>query len=60
MVSSKLFAVSTLLGLMATLPVKSAQIPVTVGGPGGVTQFSPSSVVGCLYHALSSPLDDRP
>ncbi|KAI0279815.1 hypothetical protein BGY98DRAFT_966803 [Russula aff. rugulosa BPL654] len=44
MVSSKLFAVSALLGLMVTLPVKSAQIQVTVGGPGGVTQFSPTSV----------------
>jgi len=44
MVSSKLFALSALLGLMATLPVKSAQIQVTVGGPGGVTQYNPSSV----------------
>lgn len=44
MVSSKLFAASALLGLMATLPVKSAQIQVTVGGPGGTTQFTPSSV----------------
>jgi len=44
MVSSKLFAVSALLGLMAILPVKSAQIQVTVGGPGGITQFAPSSV----------------
>ena len=59
MVSSKLFAVSALLGLMATLPVKSAQIQVTVGGPGGVTQFTPSSVVGYLYSVLFSPLDDR-
>ena len=60
MVYSKLFAVSAMLGLMATLPVKSAQIQVTVGGPGGVIQYSPSSVVGCLYYVLSSPLDDRP
>jgi hypothetical protein len=59
MVSSKLFAVSALLGLMATLPVKSAQIQVTVGGPGGITQFSPSSVVGCQYSVLFLPLDDR-
>jgi plastocyanin len=44
MVYSKLFAVSAMLGLMATLPVKSAQIQVTVGGPGGVIQYSPSSV----------------
>jgi len=44
MFSSKLFALSSLLGLMAARPVRSAQIQVTVGGPGGVTQFSPSSV----------------
>jgi len=29
---------------MAVLPVKSAQIQVTVGGPGGITQYNPSSV----------------
>jgi len=44
MVSSKLFVLSSLLCLFAALPVRSAQIQVTVGGPGGVTQFSPSSV----------------
>jgi len=43
MVSSKFFALSSLL-VMAALPVRPAQIQVTVGGPGGVTQFSPSSV----------------
>ena len=50
---SKLFALSALIGFMAVLPVKSAEIQVTVGGPGGVTQFSPSSVVDCLYNFLS-------
>ena len=44
---------------MATLPVKSAQIQVTVGGPGGVIQYNPPFVVGCPYYVLSSPLDDR-
>lgn len=41
---SKLFALSALIGFMTVLPVKSAEIQVTVGGPGGVTQFNPSSV----------------
>ena len=52
MVSSKFFALSSLL-VMAALPVRPAQIQVTVGGPGGVTQFSPSSVVGRLYYVQS-------
>ena len=47
---SKLFTLSALLGFMAVLPVKSAEIQVTVGGPGGVTQYNPSSVVGCLHN----------
>jgi hypothetical protein len=50
---SNLFALSALLGFMAALPVKSAQIQVTVGGPGGIIQYNPSSVVGCLYEFLS-------
>jgi plastocyanin len=41
---SNLFALSALLGFMAALPVKSAQIQVTVGGPGGIIQYNPSSV----------------
>jgi len=60
MVSFKLFALSTLLGLMVAAPVKSAQIQVTVGGPGGVTQFSPSSVVGYYTMAYLQPPDNRP
>jgi len=35
---------------MAVLPVKSANFPVTVGGSGGITQFTPTTVVGCLYN----------
>lgn len=58
MTFSKFLALSALLGLMATLPVKSAEILVTVGGPGGVVQYSPNNVVGYLY-AISRllPLD---
>ncbi|KAI0003402.1 Cupredoxin [Russula compacta] len=44
MAFSKFLALSALLGLMATLPVKSAEILVTVGGPGGVVQYSPNNV----------------
>ena len=53
MYSSKLFALSSLLGLMAVLPVRSAQIQVTVGGPGGVTKFTPPTVVGRPHYFLS-------
>jgi len=45
---SNLFALSALLGFMAALPVKSADIQVTVGGAGGITQFNPSNVVSYL------------
>jgi len=41
---SKLFALSALLGFMAVLPVKSADISVTVGGPGGVIKYTPNNV----------------
>jgi len=41
---SKLSALSALLGFMAVLPVKSADFPVTVGGPGGIIQYNPTSV----------------
>jgi hypothetical protein len=47
---SKSFAISALLGLLAVLPVKAVEIPVTVGGPGGVVKYTPPSVVGCLYY----------
>lgn len=46
---SNSFAISALLGLMTVLPVKAADIQVTVGGPGGVVAYTPSSVVGYLY-----------
>jgi hypothetical protein len=54
---SNLFALSALLGFMAALPVKSADIPVTVGGPGGVTQFNPPNVVGYLHDSCREFLD---
>jgi len=41
---SNLFALSALLGFMTALPVKSANIQVTVGGPGGVVAYNPSNV----------------
>ncbi|KAH9955623.1 hypothetical protein BC827DRAFT_1236135 [Russula dissimulans] len=46
MMSFKTLSLSALLGLMmAALPVNSAQIEVTVGGPGGITLFNPNNVV---------------
>ena len=45
---SNLFALSALLGLLVALPVKSADIQVTVGGPGGIIQYNPSNVVSYL------------
>jgi len=45
MMSFKTLSLSALLGLMmAAAPVKSAQIQVTVGGPGGVTLFTPNNM----------------
>ena len=43
---SKLFALSTLLGLLAALPANAAEIEVVAGGPDGLIQYNPSFVVG--------------
>ena len=43
---SKLFALSTLLGLLAALPANAAKIEVVAGGPDGLIQYNPSFVVG--------------
>ncbi|KAI0261048.1 hypothetical protein BC834DRAFT_941179 [Gloeopeniophorella convolvens] len=40
----KLSVLSALISLAAIPPVRSAEIQVTVGGTGGITQYSPSSV----------------
>ena len=50
---SKLFAFSTLLGLLAALPSNAAEIEVVAGGPDGLIQYNPSFVVG---HSYDSPL----
>jgi len=44
---SKIFALSTLLGLLAALPANAAEIEVVAGGPDGLIQYNPSFVVGC-------------
>jgi len=41
---SKLFALSTLLGLLSALPANAAQIEVVAGGPDGLIQYNPSFV----------------
>jgi hypothetical protein len=56
---SNLFALSALLGFMAALPVKSANIQVTVGGPGGVVAYNPSNVVGSCTIFSCELLDQR-
>ena len=47
---SKLFALSTLLGLLAALPANAAEIDVVLGGPDGLIQYNPSFVVGDTYN----------
>ena len=42
---SKLFALSTLLGLLAALPSNAAEFEVVAGGPDGLIQYNPSFIV---------------
>jgi hypothetical protein len=56
---SKLFAFSTMLGLLAALPRATAQatvageVEVVLGGPDGLIQYNPGSVVGGPYNLPS-------
>ena len=57
---SKLFTLSTLLGLLVAMPAtvtsrpaKAKEMEVVVGGPGGLIQYSPYSVVGVLCNLPS-------
>jgi hypothetical protein len=53
---SKLFALSTLLGLlvaMPAMPAKAAVMEVTLGGPDGLIQYDPSFLVGVPYNLPS-------
>jgi hypothetical protein len=45
---SRLFVLSVLLSLTSVMSAEGANIQVTVGGPGGVTTYTPNSVVGCI------------
>jgi hypothetical protein len=47
---SKLFALSTVLGLLAALPSNAAEFEVVAGGPDGLIQYNPSFVVGTPYN----------
>jgi len=50
---SKLFALSTLLGLLVAMPAMSAkatEVEVVAGGPDGLIQYNPSFVVGVPYY----------
>lgn len=47
---SELFALSTLLGLLAALPANAAEIQVVAGGPDGLIQYNPSYVVSDTYN----------
>jgi len=42
---TKLFTLSTFLGLLAALPTNAAEIEVVAGGPDGLIQYNPSFVV---------------
>ena len=46
---SKLFAFSTLLGLLAALPSNAAEFEVVAGGPDGLIQYNPSFIVRRPY-----------
>jgi hypothetical protein len=47
---SKLFALSTLLGLLAvTMPAQATEVEVVAGGPDGLIQYNPSFVVSVPY-----------
>ena len=50
---SKIFALSTLLGLLAALPANAAEIEVVAGGPDGLIQYNPSFVVRRPYYFSS-------
>ena len=54
---SKLFALSTLLGLLSALPANAAQIEVVAGGPDGLIQYNPSFVVSRPYDSRRELLD---
>ena len=47
---SKLFALSTLLGLLAAMPAQATEVEVVAGGPDGLIQYNPSFVVGVPYY----------
>ena len=63
---SKLFAFSTLLGLLAALPSNAAEFEVVAGGPDGLIQYNPSFIVRHPYISRRelldkpSPLDCQP
>jgi len=50
---TKLFTLSTFLGLLAALPANAAEIEVVAGGPDGLIQYNPSFVVSPPYNFLS-------
>lgn len=45
---SRLFVLSALLSLTSVMSVKGTNFQVVVGGPGGVTTYTPNTVVGCI------------
>ena len=49
---SKLFALSTLLGLLAAMQAQAqaTEVEVVAGGPDGLIQYNPSFVVGVPYY----------
>jgi len=48
---SKVFALSTLLGLLAAMPAQATTpVEVVAGGPDGLIQYNPSFVVGVPYY----------
>ena len=50
---SKLFALSTLLGLLAALTANAPESEVVAGGPDGLIQYNPSFVVRRPYNLPS-------
>lgn len=45
---SRPFVLSALLSLMSVMSAKGADFQVVVGGPGGITTYTPNTVVGCI------------
>lgn len=45
---SRPFVLSALLSLTSVMSVKGANFQVVVGGPGGVTAYTPNTVVGSI------------